>query len=92
MIWKKQRRKYYGRKRKNKNLDLQKIDPLYYQAGTCDCGKRLQTYDYVRHLPYADATAIKYITRHRDKGGAIDIKKAIWFLKKILIDEYKETE
>ena len=25
------------------NLDLQKIDPLYYQAGTCDCGKRLQT-------------------------------------------------
>ena len=29
-----------------------------------------------------DATAIKYITRHRDKGGAIDIKKAIWFLKR----------
>ena len=74
------------------NLDLQKIDPLYYQAGTCDCGKRLQTYDYVRHLPYADATAIKYIIRHRDKGGSTDIKKAIWFLKKILIDEYKETE
>ena len=42
--------------------------------------------------PYADATAIKYITRHRDKGGSIDIKKAIWFLKKILADEYKETE
>ncbi len=48
--------------------DEQKIDPLYYQAGKCTCGKILQTYDYVRHLPYADATAIKYITRHRDKG------------------------
>ena len=49
--------------------DEKKIDPLYYQAGKCACGKTLQTYDYVRHLPYADATAIKYITRHRDKGG-----------------------
>ena len=48
--------------------DEKKIDPLYYQAGKCACGKTLQTYDYVRHLPYADATAIKYITRHRDKG------------------------
>ena len=74
------------------NIELQKIDQLYYQAGRCACGKVLQTYDYVRHLPYADATAIKYITRHRDKGGSIDIKKAIWFLKKILADEYKETE
>ena len=30
--------------------DEQKIDPLYYQAGKCTCGKILQTYDYVRHL------------------------------------------
>ena len=65
---------------------------VYYQAGKCTCGKPLQTYDYVRHLPYADATAIKYITRHRLKGGATDIRKAIWFLKAILKDEYKETE
>jgi hypothetical protein len=69
-----------------------KINPTYYQAGKCSCGKTLQTYDYVRHLPYADATAIKYITRHREKGGAIDIKKAIWFLQAILKDEYKDTE
>lgn len=69
-----------------------KLNPEYYQAGKCTCGKILQTYDYVRHLPYADATAIKYVTRHRLKGGATDIRKAIWFLKAILKDEYKETE
>lgn len=66
-----------------------KINPAYYQAGKCECGRTLQTYDYVKDLPYADATAIKYITRHRLKGGATDIRKAIWFLKAILKDEYK---
>ena len=74
------------------NVELSKINPAYYQAGKCTCGKTLQTYDYVRHLPYADATAIKYITRHREKGGVVDIRKAIGFLKAILKDEYKETE
>ena len=27
------------------NIELQKIDPLYYQAGRCACGKVLQTYE-----------------------------------------------
>jgi len=35
-----------------------KINPAYYQAGKCECGRTLQTYDYVKDLPYADATAI----------------------------------
>ena len=56
-----------------------KINPEYYQKGECTCGRKLQTYDYVKNLPYADATSIKYIIRHRDKGGSTDIKKAIWF-------------
>ena len=64
-----------------------KINPTYYQAGKCECGRTLQTYDYVIDLPYADATAIKYITRHRVKDGATDIRKAIWFLKAILKDD-----
>ena len=61
--------------------DEQKINPAYYQAGKCTCGKTLQTYDYVRHLPYADATAIKYITRHKEKNGIEDLKKAIHYLE-----------
>ena len=65
-----------------------KINPPYYQKGVCDCGKKLQTYDFVREMPYPDASAIKYIVRHREKNGAEDIQKAIWFLHAILIKEY----
>tara|TARA_R110002020_G_scaffold280715_1_gene496508 strand:+ start:152 stop:373 length:222 start_codon:yes stop_codon:yes gene_type:complete len=67
---------------------IDKINPAYYQAGKCSCGKTLETYDYVKDLAYPDGSAIKYITRHRQKNGAEDIKKAIWFLKKILKEEY----
>ena len=48
----------------------------------------MQTYDFVREMPYPDASAIKYIVRHREKNGAEDIQKAIWFLHAILIKEY----
>mgnify|MGYP003316517205 FL=1 len=65
-----------------------KINPAYYQKGVCTCGKLLQTYDFVREMPYPDASAIKYIVRHREKNGAEDIQKAIWFLHAILIKEY----
>ena len=65
-----------------------RINPSYYQKGVCDCGKKLQTYDFVREMPYPDASAIKYIVRHREKNGAEDIQKAIWVLHAILIKEY----
>ena len=69
-----------------------RINPSYYQKGICSCGKKLQTYDFVREMPYPDASAIKYICRHREKNGAEDIKKAIWFLHAILIEEYGEMD
>jgi hypothetical protein len=43
-------------------------------------------------MPYPDASAIKYIVRHREKNKAEDIKKAIWFLHAILIKEYGEVD
>jgi hypothetical protein len=42
-------------------------------------------------LPWAEGSAIKYLTRHRDKGGAEDIRKAIHFGMMILEDTYGET-
>lgn len=36
------------------------------------------------NLGYLDGTALKYIARHRDKGKAEDLKKAIHFLQKAL--------
>ena len=48
--------------------------------------KDLQPWDVVTawNLGYLDGTALKYIARHRDKGKAEDLKKAIHFLQKAL--------
>lgn len=39
-------------------------------------------------IPFLDGNAIKYIVRHRAKGGADDIRKAIHYLQMILEFEY----
>lgn len=55
--------------------------------------KDLQPWDVVVawNLGYLDGTALKYIARHRDKGKAEDIKKAIHFLQKYLEVYYNDA-
>lgn len=54
----------------------------------------IQPWDYIiaNKLGYLDGTAIKYITRWRDKGGIADIDKAIHFLEKLKETYYAEEE
>ena len=40
------------------------------------------------NLPFAEGNVIKYVCRHKLKGGAKDIKKAIHYLKMILDRDY----
>ncbi len=51
----------------------------------------VQPIDYIvkNNIPYREANAIKYITRHRNKNGAQDIEKAIHYLEMIL-KEYND--
>lgn len=42
-------------------------------------------------LHFFEGSVIKYVCRHREKGGAEDIKKAIHYLQMILELEYGET-
>ncbi len=51
----------------------------------------IEPIDYItaNNLPFPEACAIKYITRHRLKNGAEDIRKAIWYLNYILRTEYR---
>lgn len=46
----------------------------------------IQPWDYVaaNGLGYFDGTAIKYLTRWRDKGGVEDLRKAIHFIEKLI--------
>lgn len=42
-------------------------------------------------IPFHEANAIKYCFRHKKKNGAEDIKKAIWYLNRILEVQYNES-
>jgi hypothetical protein len=46
-------------------------------------------YNQKNKLGFSEGCVIKYTTRHRQKGGAVDLQKAIHFLTMILEDEYK---
>lgn len=53
----------------------------------------MQPWDYIyaNHLGFDEGNVIKYITRHKDKNGAEDIRKAISYCKHILKTQYNET-
>lgn len=44
------------------------------------------------NLSFLEGNVIKYVTRHKYKGGSEDIRKAIRYLELILEYEYKEKK
>lgn len=61
-------------------------------GGTHYNSKAIQPIDYIleNKLGYCEGNVIKYVTRHKDKNGAEDIKKAIHYLQFILSNDYGE--
>ena len=57
-------------------------DPKHYTKG------RTQPWDYIRdnELDYFEGNVIKYVTRHKEKGGKTDIEKAKTYLEKMLLE------
>ncbi len=43
-------------------------------------------------LRYCESAVVKYVSRHREKNGAQDIRKAIHFLELLLEIEYQEPK
>lgn len=54
--------------------------------------KKIQPIDYIIEncLPYCEGNVVKYVTRHKEKNGAEDIRKAIHYLRFILASDYGE--
>jgi hypothetical protein len=54
--------------------------------------KKIQPIDYIieNSLPYCEGNVVKYVTRHKEKNGAEDIRKAIHYLRFILAADYGE--
>ena len=68
-------------------------DPLAKQVGgTHYKSTSIQPVQYIRAngLDYFEGNAIKYITRHRVKGGRADLEKAIHYLEMLLDLDYKD--
>ena len=68
------------------------INPDHYKSGG------IETWDYLKAKlsptqlsGFALGNVIKYISRCKDKNGLEDLKKAKWYLDKI-IEELKATE
>lgn len=51
----------------------------------------IQPIDYIvkNDIPYREANVIKYVTRHKKKNGAEDIRKAMHYLE-MLLEDYNE--
>ena len=56
------------------------------------CKMAIQPAEYAQlnNLNFIEGCVVKYVSRHRNKNGAEDIKKAIHFLNLLLEIEYKK--
>lgn len=54
----------------------------------------IQPWDYIveNNIGYLEGSAIKYLTRWKDKGGIQDLKKAVHFIEKLIEVEEKKLE
>jgi hypothetical protein len=48
-------------------------------------------YIHANNLGFCEGNVIKYVTRHKEKNGAADIRKAIHYLELLLELEYKDA-
>lgn len=53
----------------------------------------IQPVEYIFHnkLDYLEGNVVKYVTRHKDKNGIEDIRKAIHYCQLILEMQYGES-
>ena len=54
-----------------------------------DKGIQPIVYIHANNLGFCEGNVIKYVTRHKEKNGSADIRKAIHYLELLLELEYK---
>lgn len=64
--------------------------PKHYNSSEakCECGRRIECIDIVRHMSFDIGNVIKYLWRSTMKNGLEDMKKAQWYLN----DAIKQLE
>tara|TARA_B100000963_G_scaffold136780_1_gene119000 strand:+ start:225 stop:524 length:300 start_codon:yes stop_codon:yes gene_type:complete len=64
--------------------------PFHYRQSSVECIDAILSATHEMREGYLQGNIIKYLWRYRYKNGIEDLKKAEWYLKK-LIEVYKET-
>ncbi len=67
-------------------------NPLKTQeGGTHYKGMNIQPAEFIHanNIPYLEANVIKYVCRHREKGGIDDLRKAQHYIELLIHFEYR---
>ena len=69
-----------------------KVNPSYYKIGKVECIDALEaaTINLQGLDAVCTANAIKYMWRWKEKGGVEDLKKAMWYIEKLITSQPKE--
>ncbi len=64
------------------------INPSHYKQGN------IEVIDFIldQNLNYLEGNVIKYVSRYKYKNGLEDLKKAQWYLNKIMLELTKPEE
>lgn len=64
------------------------INPSHYKQG------KIEVIDYIldQEFNYLEGNVIKYVSRYKYKNGLEDLKKAQWYLNKIMLEMTKLEE
>jgi hypothetical protein len=52
--------------------------PAHYTTG------KIETIDYIEDMGYIEGNIIKYISRYKYKNGLEDVKKARWYVNRLI--------
>jgi hypothetical protein len=69
-----------------------KVNPSYYKIGKVECIDALEaaTINLQGLDAVCTANAIKYLWRWKEKSGVEDLKKAMWYIEKLITNQPKE--
>ena len=67
---------------------MNKISPDYYQKGN------IEVTDFIidQSMSFLEGNVVKYITRYKEKSGIEDLRKARWYLEKLIEEQVKHSE
>jgi hypothetical protein len=63
------------------------VNPSHYKQGGIECIEAIKAALGARFIGYLSGNILKYLWRWPDKGGIEDLKKARWYLDRLIQEE-----